>query len=116
VTTLEPSWWRNPVLALAAFQNALAEEVIVLGYVMRRLQQLGWSWGKATALSSLLRGAYHLYQGIGGFIGNAVMGVLFCFLFRRWGRVAPFVVAHTLIDVVAFIGYAELNGRVSWLP
>ncbi len=116
MTTLEPSWWRNPVLALAAFQNALAEEVIVLGYVMRRLQQLGWSWGKATALSSLLRGAYHLYQGIGGFIGNAVMGVLFCFLFRRWGRVAPFVVAHTLIDVVAFIGYAELNGRVSWLP
>lgn len=116
VTTLEPSWWRNPVLALGAFQNALAEEVIVLGYVLRRLQQLGWSFGRAAAFSSLLRGAYHLYQGIGGFVGNAVMGVLFCLLFRRWGRVAPFVVAHTLIDVVAFIGYAELNGRVSWLP
>ncbi len=116
VTTLGPTWWRDPVLALGAFQNALAEEVIVLGYVMRRLQQLGWSWGKATVFSSLLRGSYHLYQGFGGFVGNAVMGVLFCFLFRRWGRVTPFVVAHTLIDIVAFVGYAELNGRVSWLP
>ena len=116
VTTLEPSWWRDPVLVLGAFQNALAEEVIVLGYVMRRLQQLGWSWGRATVFSSLLRGSYHLYQGIGGFIGNAVMGLLFCVLLRRWGRVAPFVVAHTLIDVVAFVGYAELHGRVSWLP
>ncbi len=116
VTTLGPTWWRDPVLVLGAFQNSLAEEVVVLGYVMRRLQQLGWSWGRATVFSSLLRGTYHLYQGFGGFVGNAVMGVLFCFLFRRWGRVTPFVVAHTLIDVVAFVGYAELNGRVSWLP
>jgi len=26
------------------------------------------------------------------------------------------VLAHTLIDVVAFVGYAELAGHVSWLP
>jgi hypothetical protein len=24
--------------------------------------------------------------------------------------------AHTLIDVVAFLGYAALRGRVTWLP
>jgi hypothetical protein len=28
----------------------------------------------------------------------------------------PMLIAHTLIDAVAFIGYAELAGRVSWLP
>ena len=26
------------------------------------------------------------------------------------------IIAHTLIDAVAFVGYAALHGRVSWLP
>jgi hypothetical protein len=44
------------------------------------------------------------------------MGVLFGWLYVRWGRVTPLVVAHTVLDVVAFVGYAVLAGRVSWLP
>jgi hypothetical protein len=28
----------------------------------------------------------------------------------------PLVVAHALIDIVAFLGYAALAGRVDWLP
>ena len=67
-------------------------------------------------ISALIRGAYHLYQGFGGFIGNFVMGLLFGWLFRRWGRVGPMVVAHFLIDAVAFIGYATLADRIAWLP
>ena len=53
---------------------------------------------------------------VGGFLGNAAMGLVFARLFQRWGRVAPLVVAHALIDVVAFVGYALLVGRVGWLP
>jgi hypothetical protein len=30
--------------------------------------------------------------------------------------VGPMIVAHSLIDAVAFIGYALLVGHVSWLP
>ena len=63
-----------------------------------------------------LRGSYHLYQGFGGFLGNAIMGLIFGRLFQRWGRAMPMLIAHTLIDAVAFIGYAELAGHVSWLP
>jgi membrane protease YdiL (CAAX protease family) len=70
----------------------------------------------ALAASALLRGTYHLYQGIGGFIGNVVMGIVFVWLYRRWGRVMPLVVAHALIDIVAFVGYGLLAGEVSWLP
>jgi len=44
------------------------------------------------------------------------MGVIFAVLYKRWGRVTPLIVAHTLIDVVAFLGYAALHGKVSWLP
>jgi membrane protease YdiL (CAAX protease family) len=109
-------WWRFPVLLLSAAQNGILEEIIVVGYLLRRLDQLNWSPVWAILLSALLRGSYHLYQGFGAFIGNAVMGVIFALLYRRWGRVTPLIVAHTLIDSVAFIGYAALHGKVSWLP
>ncbi|WP_189537691.1 CPBP family intramembrane glutamic endopeptidase [Streptomyces roseolilacinus] len=114
--SLPGEWWKHPVLILSAIQNSVVEEVIVVGYLLRRLDQLGWSPTAALAASSVLRGSYHLYQGIGGFVGNLVMGVVFVLLYRRWGRVGPLVVAHALLDVVAFVGYALLAGRVGWLP
>ncbi|MEV6044441.1 CPBP family intramembrane glutamic endopeptidase [Streptomyces xanthochromogenes] len=109
-------WWKYPVLILSALQNAVLEEVIVVGYLLRRLGQLGWTPMAALVASSVLRGSYHLYQGIGGFLGNMVMGVVFVLLYRRWQRVGPLVVAHALLDIGAFVGYALLAGRVSWLP
>ncbi|EDY51546.1 integral membrane protein [Streptomyces clavuligerus] len=109
-------WWKFPVLILSAIQNSVVEEVIVVGYLLRRLDQLGWTPTASLMTSSVLRGSYHLYQGIGGFIGNMVMGVVFVLLYRRWGRVGPLVVAHALLDIVAFVGYALLAGKVGWLP
>jgi membrane protease YdiL (CAAX protease family) len=109
-------WWRIPVLVLDAAQNGILEEVLVLGYLLRRLGQLGWAPGRAIALAAVVRGSYHLYQGFGGFIGNAVLGVIFGVLYRRWGRVTPMIIAHTLMDAGAFVGYAVLHGHVSWLP
>lgn len=114
--SLPDVWWKFPVLIAAAVQNSLVEEVIVVGYLLRRLDQLGWTPWAGIAVSSLLRGAYHLYQGIGGFFGNVAMGVIFALVYRRWGRVGPLVVAHALIDIVAFLGYALLAGKVGWLP
>jgi membrane protease YdiL (CAAX protease family) len=109
-------WWRLPVLVLAALQNAVLEEVLVAGYLLHRLEQLGWSPNRALLVSAVLRGSYHLYQGLGGFIGNLLMGLLFGRLYQRWRRTTPLVVAHALIDLVAFVGYAVLVGHVSWLP
>ncbi|GAA2255222.1 type II CAAX endopeptidase family protein [Streptomyces amakusaensis] len=114
--SLPDVWWKFPVLILSAIQNSVVEEVIVVGYLLRRLDRLGWTPVAALAASSLLRGSYHLYQGIGGFIGNMVMGVVFVLLYRRWGRIGPLVVAHALLDIVAFVGYALLAGKVGWLP
>jgi len=109
-------WWRIPVLILNAAQDGILEEVLVIGYLLRRLDQMGWTPWRAIVFAAVLRGSYHLYQGFGGFLGNAAMGVIFGYLYRRWGRVTPLVIAHTLIDTVAFVGYAALHGRVSWLP
>lgn len=108
-------WWHGPVLVLSALENALLEEALVLGYVIVRLRQLGLGDGWVIGLAALLRGSYHLYQGLGGFVGNVVMGLVFGYLYRRWGRITPFVIAHTLLDVGAFVGYAVLADRVGWL-
>ncbi|MGI8868657.1 MAG: CPBP family intramembrane glutamic endopeptidase [Mycobacteriales bacterium] len=108
-------WWRYPVLVLSAIQNAVLEEIVVVAYLLTRLRDLRWRTETALATSAVLRGSYHLYQGFGGFIGNAVMGVIFGFFFTRTRRVLPLVIAHALIDTVSFVGYAALHGHVSWL-
>src|SRR5207247_4789137 len=58
-------WWTIPILLLGSLQNAALEEVIVIGYLIRRLQQVGWSPLVALVASAALRGSYHLYQGWG---------------------------------------------------
>jgi membrane protease YdiL (CAAX protease family) len=114
--SLPDIWWRIPVLLLSAAQNAISEEVIMIGYLLSRLDRLGVRPGRAIVLSAVIRGSYHLYQGAGAFLGNAVMGLIFGYLYRRWGRVMPLIIAHFLIDAVTFVGYALLAGHVSWLP
>lgn len=114
-TSLPDVWWRIPVLVLAAVQNAVLEEVVVVAYLLTRLRDLRWRPGRALAASALLRGGYHLYQGFGGFAGNAVMGVIFAFFFQRTRRVLPLVIAHSILDIVSFVGYTLLVGRVSWI-
>jgi membrane protease YdiL (CAAX protease family) len=108
-------WWAIPVLVLAAAQNAVLEEVVVVGYLLTRLRDLTWRPRYAIAASALLRGAYHLYQGFGGFVGNAVMGVVFAVFFQRTRRVLPLAAAHAILDVVAFVGYALLKDSWSLL-
>ena len=108
-------WYRVPVLLLSAFQNGFLEEIVVVGYLLTRLRQLDWSPGTALAASALLRGSYHLYQGLGGFFGNLVMGLIFGWWFQRTTRVVPLVVAHFLLDAFAFVGYLYLGPHVSWL-
>ena len=70
----------------------------------------------AVLASSLLRGGYHLYQGYAAGLGNLVMGVVFSYVWLRTGRLWPLIVAHTLIDAVAFVGYTLAAGQLGWLP
>jgi membrane protease YdiL (CAAX protease family) len=114
--SLPPVWWRIPVLILSAAQDGVLEEILVVGYLLHRLSQLGWGPKRSLVTSALLRGSYHLYQGFGGFAGNVVMGLLFGRLYQRWGRTTPLIIAHTLIDAVTFVGYTLLHRHVSWLP
>jgi membrane protease YdiL (CAAX protease family) len=108
-------WWTVPMLLFAAIRASLLEEVIVVGYLFNRLSRLGFSSKSQILLSAFLRASYHLYQGFGGFIGNFFMGLLFGYLYQRWGRVMPLVIAHFLLDAAIFVGYAFLKDVLTFL-
>ncbi|KZE91303.1 CPBP family intramembrane glutamic endopeptidase [Microbacterium sp. TNHR37B] len=110
---LDPSWWTIPLLLLAAVRAGLTEEVVFIGYLFDRLRRLGWSTWTIILSTAALRGAYHAYQGFGAIVGNLAMGIVFGWVYQRWGRVMPLVIAHTLIDVIAFIGYPLAS---AWWP
>jgi uncharacterized protein len=102
---LDPHWWTVPVLLLSALRAGLQEEVIVVGYLFARLRELGWGRWTIILSTAVLRASYHLYQGWGGFAGNLIMGVIFGWLYTRFGRLLPLVIAHTIIDAVVFVAY-----------
>jgi membrane protease YdiL (CAAX protease family) len=109
-TALDTYWWTIPVLVLAAVRAGVTEEVIVIGYLFARLRDLGFRPWSIILMSAALRGTYHLYQGVGAFVGNFAMGVLFGWIYTRTGRVLPLVIAHVVIDTAIFVGYPWAAG------
>lgn len=96
-------WWTIPVLILAAAKNGIVEEVIIFGFGAERLQRLGYGMWPIIISLAVFRASYHLYQGIGPFIGNVAMGIIFGWYFMRRGRLMPLVWAHFIIDAVGVL-------------
>lgn len=115
VVSFPDVWYRVPYLLLSAFQNGFAEEIVVVAFMLTRLQQCRWSTERSILASATLRGSYHLYQGFGGFAGNFVMGLIFGWWFKRTGRVLPLVIAHFLLDAFSFVGYLYLAPHLDWV-
>lgn len=109
---LDEYWWTIPVLVFSAIRHSILEEVIVVGYFFERLGRLGWGTWQMICASAVLRGSYHLYQGIGPFIGNVAMGVVFGWVYAKKGRVMPLVIAHAFLDIAGFVGYALLGSAI----
>ncbi|WP_343036578.1 CPBP family intramembrane glutamic endopeptidase [Flexivirga aerilata] len=114
-TDLGEYWWTTPVLILSAIQNAIAEEVVMVGYLFTRWTQARWRLPVIIVVSAVIRGSYHLYQGFGGFVGNIVMGLILGTVYLRTRRVLPLIITHAILDIVAFVGYALLHDHVGWL-
>ena len=112
---LAANWWTVPVLIGLAAMNGILEEVVMLGFFFSRAACLNWKPWVIIVSSAVLRAGYHLYQGFGGFFGNLAMGLVFGLLYLRFRRVGPLVVAHILLDIAAFVGYALIAPLVDWL-
>ena len=110
-STLEDQFWTIPVLLLAALRAGLLEEIIAVGFLMKKLKLISpaITITLLIVLSAAFRASYHLYQGYSAFLGNFVMGLAFAYYFHKTGRIAPLIIAHTLMNSVAFIGAPLLS-------
>src|SRR5690606_14353250 len=104
-TALNAAGRTVPVLILLALNAALLGEVILVGYLFTRLNELGGGAWPAIIATAFLGRSCHLYQGIGPGSGDIAMAIVFGWVYHRWGRVMPLVIAHFIIDVVSFVGY-----------
>ncbi|PQZ98176.1 CPBP family intramembrane metalloprotease domain-containing protein [Arthrobacter sp. MYb224] len=105
-------WWSVPVLVLSAVRHAVLEEVVMLAFLFGYGKRLNLGPWVLILGSALLRGSYHLYQGAGPMIGNFAMGVVFGWLYHKYGRVMPLVIAHFLLDAVGFVGFLLIGPAI----
>jgi membrane protease YdiL (CAAX protease family) len=111
-SSLGDYWWTPVVLVLAALRSGLQEEIIAVAFLAKKLKIIRPEITiiSVVVISSLFRASYHLYQGFSAFLGNFVMGLVFGYLFMRTGRVAPMVIAHTIMNTAVFIGFPLVAG------
>jgi membrane protease YdiL (CAAX protease family) len=77
--------------------TAIAEEVLMNGYLMTRLHQFGWTPRSALILAMALRTSYHVYYGV-GFVLTIPFAYFMTRSFQKNGRLTRPIVAHFLFD------------------
>jgi uncharacterized protein len=95
-TVSAPFWLLLVMLVI----NSFFEEVMVTAYAVTALSREGAAL--AITASTLLRFAYHLYQGPLASISVIPLGLAFAAMFWRGRNVWPLIVAHTIANVVVF--------------
>jgi uncharacterized protein len=102
ITNKEKKIWNY--VALTA---GVTEEIIYRGFLIFALAYLfpNFSIWLIIALSSLLFGLAHTYQGFTlGVIRTTIFGLLFSILYIGLGSILPLIILHFLIDYLAKLG------------
>ncbi len=81
--------------------TAVTEEVLVNGYLITRLEQLGWTERSSLILSLVLRTSYHVYYGL-GFLLTIPFGFFVTSSFQKHRTLSRPIVAHFLYDAILF--------------
>jgi membrane protease YdiL (CAAX protease family) len=87
------------LMTLFIVLNSFFEETTVTAYVITSLSRQGAA--VAITASTLLRFAYHLYQGPLGAISVIPAGLVFGAMYWRSRNVWPLIVAHSIANLVA---------------
>ena len=90
---------------LCQFLNPFYEELIVRAYLLTEVRQLTGSATKAVILSTVLQTSYHLYQGGPSALSWGIIFLLFSIYYAKTGRIAPIILAHLYMDVIATMMY-----------
>lgn len=89
---------------VASLVNPVFEEVFVCGYVISALSA---RFGQTAAVNTsvVIRGLYHLYQGIEALPFHLAYGLIQAYTFVRLGKLWPLIVSHALLDFFALLYY-----------
>jgi hypothetical protein len=93
-----PSYYVIYGLAISA-TTAVTEEVLMSGYFLVRLEQLGWSPNRALLLSVVLRTSYHAYYGL-AVVLVIPFGYFVTKSFQKHRRLNRPIAAHFIYDAV----------------
>src|SRR5579885_801231 len=110
-----PKTWVEtiPYVALAATAG-ICEEFIYRGFVMATLRCAGLASWAIVAISAIMFGLAHLYQGGGGLVSTTVVGVVFGIARIAYYSLVPVTFWHTAVDAVAGIAgprYLAVRGE-----
>jgi membrane protease YdiL (CAAX protease family) len=83
--------------------NPFFEELIVRGYTMSEVMDLGGSPWLAIVISVSLQMSYHFYQGLLRSIMIAATFIVFSIYFAKTRRIAPLILAHFCFDAYALV-------------
>ena len=83
--------------------NPFFEELIVRGYFMSEMMNLGINGALAVLISVAVQMSYHFYQGFVNGIVLVITFTIFSIYFWRTGRIAPVVLAHFCVDAYALL-------------
>ena len=91
-----------PYLALAVTAG-VCEEFLYRGFTMAALTRSGLPIWLVVLVTSALFGLAHAYQGRAGVLGTGVLGVLLAIARIVYSSLAPVMIWHTTVDIVAGI-------------
>jgi membrane protease YdiL (CAAX protease family) len=91
-----------PVGWLTALRAGVVEEVVVCGYLLHRLRQLGWDDNRALMTSVAVRASYHVYGGGVLVVFTILFGLIVGRLYQHNRRLTPLVLMHFFYDAALF--------------
>jgi membrane protease YdiL (CAAX protease family) len=101
------NWFPKPALPIDYVMmvikytaNSIAEELVTRAYLITRLEGLLKSQAAAVLLAAVAFASYHLYQRTDGLLDTLILGVVWGALYLVVRRVWPFIIAHTLWNIV----------------
>jgi membrane protease YdiL (CAAX protease family) len=88
------------LLLASCLCTAFAEELVMRGYLLTRLERLLRSTGLAILVTAALFASYHVYQGTIGLAGAAAMGLVYGIAFCLQRRLWPVCIAHAMWNFI----------------
>jgi hypothetical protein len=86
------------VQAAAAIAAGVVEEIVVLGYLVRRLEQRGYGVARIVTIAVMVRASYHIYYGW-NIIPILLWATASVLVYLRVRRLLPFIICHIIWDI-----------------